>query len=407
MKVIVIGGGASGCFASILIASKGHDVTLIEKNEKLGKKLYITGKGRCNLTNAVTGGEFLKNVVTNQKFIMSSLVRFNSNDTMGYFKELGVPLKIERGNRVFPESDKASDITRAMERRLHTLGVNIMLNTNVESVIVSDGHASGVLLGGNKKLNADAVVVATGGKSYHLTGSTGDGYKFAEETGHRIVEPVPALCAILLNDKDLEKLSGLSLKNVKLVARVKDKIAYETEVGEMLFTGSGVSGPLVLTMSSHINRILPQNLVLSIDFKPALDNFALFQRVNRDIVSLKAKQFSSLLGLLLPQSLIDVFAHRLKINKTKKVSQLSQEERQNLVSLLKNFPLDMKSLDDIDRAVVTSGGVNVKDLKPKSMESKLVSKLYFIGEVIDVDAHTGGFNLQLAFSTASSCASDF
>ena len=407
MKVIIVGGGASGCFASILIASKGHKVILLEKNEKLGKKIYITGKGRCNLTNAVIGNDFLKHVVNNQKFIMSSLVRFNSNDTMDYFRELGVPLKIERGNRVFPESDKASDITKAMERRMKTLGVEVRLNSEVKSIITEDGIAKGIVLKSGDKILSDAVVVATGGVSYPLTGSTGDGYIFAKETGHRLIEPVPALCSVILNDKDLYNLSGLSLKNVRLIAREKSKTIYESEIGEMLFTGNGISGPLVLTMSSHINRILPQNITLSIDFKPALDDFALFQRVERDIVSLKAKQFSSLLSLLLPSSLVDVFARRLKINKTKKVSQLTSEERKNLASMLKNFKLDFKALDDIERAVVTSGGVNVKDIKPKSMESKLVSRLYFIGEVLDVDAHTGGFNLQIAFSTAASCASDF
>ncbi len=407
MKVVIIGGGAAGCFASILIASKGHRVVLIEKNEKLGKKIYITGKGRCNLTNAVVGNDFLKNVVTNQKFIMSSLVRFNSNDTMEYFKELGVPLKIERGNRVFPESDKASDITRAMERRMKTLGVEVMLETKVKEIKTLNNAVSGVVLSDGKELMADAVIVATGGKSYSSTGSTGDGYDFAKATGHRIVEPVAALSAMLSSDKALAALSGLSLKNVRLKAIEKNKVVYETEVGEMLFTHEGISGPLALTISSHINRILPQNVKICIDFKPGLDDFALFQRINRDIVSLKSKQFSSLLELLLPSSLINIFAARLKINKTKKVSQLSADERKALCTMLKNFDVCYSQLDDIDKAIVTSGGVNVKDIKPKSMESKIISKLYFIGEVIDVDAHTGGFNLQLAFSTAASCASDF
>lgn len=406
MKVIVVGGGASGCFASLLIASKGHRVVLLEKNEKLGKKLYITGKGRCNLTNAVNVDELLKNVVSNPKFIMSSLVKFGSNDTMSFFEDLGVPLKIERGNRVFPQSDKASDITRAMEKRMKILGVEIKLNSCVEEILVENGSVCGVKVNG-EKLWADAVVVATGGVSYKATGSTGDGYKFAKATGHRIIEPVPALCSVKLADKDLTNLSGLSLKNVQLKAEKEGKIVFESEVGEMLFTGAGISGPLVLTMSSHINRILPQNLKIAIDFKPGLTDFALLQRIDREIVNLKAKQFSSLLELLLPSSLVNVFAQRLKINKTKKANQLSGEERKRLANMLKNFELNYVGLDDIDRAVVTSGGVDVKDIKPKSMESKKISKLYFIGEVLDVDAHTGGFNLQIAFSSAYACASDF
>ena len=408
MKVCVIGGGASGMLVSLLIATKKHDVVLLEKNEKLGKKIYITGKGRCNLTNAVTGNEFLANVVTNPKFVMSSEVRFNSKDTMDLFEELGVPLKIERGNRVFPQSDKASDITRALERRLKTLNVDIRLNSEVKEILVNEeSSVCGVSLADKTKINADAVIVATGGKSYPLTGSTGDGYEFAIKTGHRIVEPVPALVSITLKDKDLKQLSGLSLKNVVVRAEEKNKLIYKSDVGEMLFTGVGVSGPLILTLSSYINRINSEKLSIFIDFKPGLSEFALFQRVEREIVALKSKQFSSLLEGLLPKALCPIFATRLGIQRTKKVSQLTSEERQKLCDMLKNFRLSFDKLDDIERAVVTSGGVNVKDLKPKSMESKLINRLYFIGEVVDIDALTGGFNLQLAFSTAASCASDF
>jgi len=407
MKVCVVGGGASGMLASLLIRQKGHDVVLLEKNEKLGKKIYITGKGRCNLTNAVTGNEFLANVVNNQKFIMSSEVRFNSKDTMSLFEDLGVKLKIERGERVFPESDKASDITKALERRLKILGVDIRLNCCVEKILIEDNVVKGISLINGETITSEAVVVATGGVSYSLTGSTGDGYKFALDSGHRIIEPKPALSAIILNDKDLNNLSGLSLKNVSVHAKDKNKNIFSSEIGEMLFTGKGVSGPIVLTMSSYINRVQKENLKIFIDFKPALSEFSLSQRIDRDIVSLKSKQFSSLLELLLPKALVSVFASRLKINKTKKANQLTNQERENLVKMLKNFELSFNSLDDIDRAIVTSGGVCVKDLKPKSMESKIVNRLYFIGEVIDVDALTGGFNLQIAFSTASSCASDF
>lgn len=407
MKVCVVGGGASGMLASLLIRYKGHDVVLLEKNEKLGKKIYITGKGRCNLTNAVTGNDFLANVVSNPKFVMSCEVRFNSKDTMELFEDLGVKLKIERGNRVFPVSDKASDVTKALEKRMKIMGVDIKLGTKVEDIIIQNQEAKGVVLSNGEKIESDAVVVATGGKSYSLTGSTGDGYKFAEKSGHRIVPVVPALSAIILKDADLKNLSGLSLKNVTVRATNKGKDIYTSEVGEMLFTGSGVSGPLMLSLSSYINRIEPKNVKIYIDFKPAVGDFALSQRIDREIVSLKSKQFSSLLELLLPKSLGDVFAKRLGINKTKKANQLTNEEREKLVYMLKNFELNFDSLDDIDRAIVTSGGVSTKDIKPKSMESKIVKNLYFIGEVVDIDALTGGFNLQLAFSTAAACASNF
>lgn len=407
MKVCIIGGGAGGMMSGLMIAKKGHQVILLEKNDKLGKKIYITGKGRCNVTNAVTGNEFLANVVRNPKFIMSSEVRFNSQDTMNLFEELGVPLKIERGNRVFPQSDKASDITKALEKGLKKYNVQIKLNSEVSEILTRDNVACGVKLKSGEEILSDAVVVATGGISYPLTGSTGDGYKFAAETGHRIIETVPGLVGILTKDQDIHALSGLSLKNVRLFAMQDSKEIFKSDIGEMLITGNGISGPLALTLSSYINRFSPENVEIYIDFKPALDDFALFLRIERDIKELKSKQFSSLLEGLLPKSLADVFAKRLGISKTKKVSQLTKEERENLCKMLKNFRLKFDHLDDIERAVITSGGVSTKDIKPKNMESKIISKLYFVGEVVDVDALTGGFNLQLAFSMAAACASDF
>lgn len=407
MKVCIIGGGAGGMMSGLMIAKKGHQVILLEKNDKLGKKIYITGKGRCNVTNAVTGNEFLANVVRNPKFIMSSEVRFNSQDTMNLFEELGVPLKIERGNRVFPQSDKASDITKALEKGLKKYNVKIKLNSEVSEILTRDNIACGVKLKSGEEILSDAVVVATGGISYPLTGSTGDGYKFATETGHRIIETVPGLVGILTKDQDIHALSGLSLKNVRLFAMQDSKEIFKSDIGEMLITGNGISGPLALTLSSYINRFSPENVEIYIDFKPALDDFALFLRIERDIKELKSKQFSSLLEGLLPKSLADVFAKRLGISKTKKVSQLTKEERENLCKMLKNFRLKFDRLDDIERAVITSGGVSTKDIKPKNMESKIISKLYFVGEVVDVDALTGGFNLQLAFSMAAACASDF
>lgn len=407
MKVCIIGGGAGGMMSGLMIAKKGHQVILLEKNDKLGKKIYITGKGRCNVTNAVTGNEFLANVVRNPKFIMSSEVRFNSQDTMNLFEELGVPLKIERGNRVFPQSDKASDITKALEKGLKKYNVKIKLNSEVSEILTKDNVACGVKLKSGEEILSDAVVVATGGISYPLTGSTGDGYKFAAETGHRIIETVPGLVGILTKDQDIHALSGLSLKNVRLFAMQDSKEIFKSDIGEMLITGNGISGPLALTLSSYINRFSSENVEIYIDFKPALDDFALFLRIERDIKELKSKQFSSLLEGLLPKSLADVFAKRLGISKTKKVSQLTKEERENLCKMLKNFRLKFDRLDDIERAVITSGGVSTKDIKPKNMESKIISKLYFVGEVVDVDALTGGFNLQLAFSMAAACASDF
>ena len=407
MKVCIIGGGAGGMMSGLMIAKKGHQVILLEKNDKLGKKIYITGKGRCNVTNAVTGNEFLANVVRNPKFIMSSEVRFNSQDTMNLFEELGVPLKIERGNRVFPQSDKASDITKALEKGLKKYNVKIKLNSEVSEILTKDNVACGVKLKSGEEILSDAVVVATGGISYPLTGNTGDGYKFAAETGHRIIETVPGLVGILTKDQDIHALSGLSLKNVRLFAMQDSKEIFKSDIGEMLITGNGISGPLALTLSSYINRFSPENVEIYIDFKPAIDDFALFLRIERDIKELKSKQFSSLLEGLLPKSLADVFAKRLGISKTKKVSQLTKEERENLCKMLKNFRLKFDRLDDIERAVITSGGVSTKDIKPKNMESKIISKLYFVGEVVDVDALTGGFNLQLAFSMAAACASDF
>ena len=406
MKVCVIGGGAAGMMAAIKIAEKNHSVTLYEKNEKLGKKLYITGKGRCNVTNAVTGPEFLSNVVSNPKFVMSCEVRFNSDDTRAFFEELGVQLKIERGNRVFPVSDKSSDIIKAMEQRMKRLGVCVKLGTKVESIVSSDGIVSGVVVDG-KMVQFDRVVVATGGVSYPSTGSTGDGYKFAKELGHVIVNPVQALTPILIKDKDLKAFEGLSLKNVTLSAWFGKKEIKKTEIGEMMFTNNGITGPLVLSMSSYINRYDFDKLKLYIDFKPALGVDTLENRIDREIQNLGAKTVTSLMWTLLPKNMANMFLKRANIQFNKKANQLSHEERQRIIMQLKQFEIIPLSLDSFDCAVVTAGGVSVKNISPKSMESKLVKGLYFIGEVLDIDALTGGFNLQLAFSTAAACASDF
>ncbi len=406
MKVCVIGGGASGMMSAIMIARKGHDVSLYEKNEKLGKKIYITGKGRCNVTNATVGNEFLKNVVGGQKFVMGSVTRFNSNDTMAFFEEMGVPLKIERGNRVFPESDKSSDIIKALEKALRWASVKVNLNTSVEEIVKIENKVTGIKVDG-KEVSFDAVVVATGGISYPATGSTGDGYKFAKNLGHSVISPVPALCGIVVKGEELKPLQGLSLKNVTLSAWLKEKIIYKSDIGEMLFTHFGISGPIVLSASSHINRQDFSNLKLVIDFKPALSVDGLSVRIDRDIIALKAKQTSSLLEGLLPKAMVSIFAKRLGVKLTSKANQLTKENRKALALLLKNFEILPKSLESIEGAVVTAGGINLKEVNPKFMKSKLFSNLYFVGEVLDIDAETGGFNLQLAFSTAVTCASDF
>lgn len=406
MKVCVIGGGASGMMCATMIARKGHDVSLFEKNEKLGKKIYITGKGRCNVTNATVGDDFLKNVVNGKKFIMGASTRFNSNDTKDFFEDLGVKLKLERGNRVFPESDKSSDIIKAFEKAMRWAGVKVYLNSNVSAIRQNDGAILGITTE-NGDLDFDAVVVATGGVSYPSTGSTGDGYKFAKSVGHTIVEPKPALCAVVIKNSELFELSGLSLKNVKLISKLQDKIVYESEIGEMLFTHNGISGPIVLSSSSYINRCDFNNLKMFIDFKPALSIDSLLNRIDRDIADLKAKQFSSLLEGFLPKSLVRIFADRLGISLSFKANQLDKEKRKKLANLLKNFEVNPKSLEDFNCAIITSGGINLKEVNPKYMKSKLVSGLYFIGEVLDIDALTGGFNLQIAFSTAVTCSSDF
>ncbi len=406
MNVCVIGGGASGMMCATMIARKGHNVTLFEKNEKLGKKIYITGKGRCNVTNVSVGDDFLKNVVTGRKFVMGAVTRFNSNDTKNFFEELGVRLKLERGGRVFPESDKSSDIIKAFEKAMRWADVKVCLNSKVDNLLVDDGFVKGVCVNG-ENLEFDAVIVATGGVSYPATGSTGDGFRFAENVGHKVVDPVPALCAVILQDTDINELQGLSLKNVKFIAKKDAKVIYESEVGEMLFTSNGVSGPIVLSCSSFINRLDMKTLKLFIDFKPALSMDSLLNRIDRDIENLKAKQFSSLLEGFLPKSLVKIFAKRLGINLTFKANQVDKEKRKKLAFLLKNFDLTPKSLENFNSAIITAGGVNLKEINPKYMKSKLVEGLYFVGEVLDIDALTGGFNLQLAFSTAVTCASHF
>ncbi|WP_297392544.1 NAD(P)/FAD-dependent oxidoreductase [uncultured Peptoniphilus sp.] len=392
MKIAIIGGGPAGMMCAIK-AAENHQVTIFEKNEKLGKKLFITGKGRCNLTNYCDEREFLKNLVNNSSFMYSSIYSFSPFTTYYYFEELGLPLKVERGNRVFPASDKSSDVIKAYEKKLKDLGVKINLNYEVTSIEKVDDK---FIINGREKF--DKVVIATGGISYKLTGSTGDGYKFAKGFGHKVIDQVPGLIGI--NLKNNFSLAGLTLKNVELKI-LKDKKIISREFGEMLFTHRGISGPIVLTTSSKINRL--KDFEMYLDLKPALEPEKLDARILRDFHENQNKNLENVMRALLPKDLIIYILESAGISGDKKVNQITKEERESLVRTIKNFALKFDSLDDIDRAIVTSGGVDVKDLDPKTMESKKVSGLYFIGEVLDLDGLTGGFNIQIANSTGYSC----
>lgn len=392
MKIAIIGGGPAGMMCAIK-AAENHQVTIFEKNEKLGKKLFITGKGRCNLTNYCDEREFLRNIVNNSSFMYSSIYSFSPFTTYYYFEELGLPLKVERGNRVFPASDKSSDVIKAYEKKLKDLGVKINLNYEVTSIEKVDGK---FMINGREKF--DKVVIASGGISYKLTGSTGDGYKFAKDFGHKVIDQVPGLIGI--NLKNNFSLAGLTLKNVELKV-LKDKKILSREFGEMLFTHRGISGPIVLTTSSKINRL--KDFEMYLDLKPALDPEKLDARILRDFHENQNKNLENVMKSLLPRDLIIYVLEDAGISGDKKVNQITKEDRESLVRTIKNFGLKFDSLDDIDRAIVTSGGVDVKDIDPKTMESKKVSGLYFIGEVLDLDGLTGGFNIQIANSTGYSC----
>ncbi len=392
MKIAIIGGGPAGMMCAIK-AAENHGVTIFEKNEKLGKKLFITGKGRCNLTNYCDEREFLKNLVNNSNFMYSSIYSFSPFTTYYYFEELGLPLKVERGNRAFPLSDKSSDVIKAYEKKLKDLGVKVHLNFEIKSI---EKVGEEFILNGREKF--DKVVIATGGISYKLTGSTGDGYKFAKNFGHKIINQVPGLIGI--NLKNNFSLAGLTLKNVELKV-IKDKKIISNEFGEMLFTHRGISGPIVLTTSSKINRL--KDFEMFLDLKPALEPEKLDARILRDFSENQNKNIENVMKSLLPKDLISYVLYSAGISGDEKVNQITKIERENLVKTIKNFELKFDSLDDIDRAIVTSGGIDVKDIDPKTMESKKVSGLYFIGEVLDLDGLTGGFNIQIANSTGYSC----
>lgn len=395
-KVIVIGGGASGLMAAYTAAKHGNAVTLLEKNEKAGKKLYITGKGRGNLTNDCAPDEFLENVVRGKKFLTGAVYAFPPRSTMDFFEKFGLLLKVERGNRVFPVSDHASDITKTLLRACSEVGVEILYGEEVTGIKVKDNAVRAVhtQIGEYK---CDAVIVATGGLSYPSTGSTGDGYLFAERAGHTIINTVPSLVG-LETKPVLSQAQGVTLKNVTLTARRAGKVI-SSRMGELLFTHYGISGPLVLSLSAEINRLPLSEIALILDFKPALDEKMLDARLLRDFTERKNEQMKSVLRGLLPMGLVSPVLREAGIAEEKRANSVTREERERLKRVLKQFPLLVRTLRGYSEAVVTSGGVSLTEINPKSMESKLVKGLFFCGEVLDVDAYTGGYNMQIAFSS--------
>lgn len=401
--VAVIGGGAAGMMAAVSAAEEGRRVVLYEKNEKLGKKLFITGKGRCNVTNACGTEELFGGVVSNAKFLYSAFYGFDNRQVMQFFEGAGCPLKVERGNRVFPVSDHSSDVIKALKKRLDELQVTVCLNTAILKVLVEKTEEGvkvrGVRLASGKEERADAVIVATGGISYAATGSTGDGYRFAEQTGHSLTERRPSLVPLEAEESFCKDLMGLSLKNVEVALTYKNKELYR-EFGEMLFTHFGVSGPLILSASSrYVQKAYGEKAALSIDLKPALSMEQLDKRLLREFEANKNKAFKNALGSLFPAKLIPVMITLSGIAADKRVNEITKEERKQFAALIKSLPLTITGCRGFDEAVITMGGVSVKDVNPSTMESKKAQGLFFAGEVLDLDAVTGGFNLQIAWST--------
>ena len=399
-KIIIIGGGAAGIAAAIAAAECGKKAVIYEKNEKLGKKLYITGKGRCNVTNNCDMDQLFAGVVTNKRFLYSAFYGFTNTDIMELLEDAGCRLKTERGGRVFPVSDKSSDVISALSKRLRALDVDIRLNEGVKELWLEEGALKGVILErGSKKEAASAVIVATGGLSYPTTGSTGDGYRFAKEAGHTVTEIRPSLVPFNAKEDYVREMQGLSLKNVNVRIYRGKKVLYD-EFGEMLFTHFGVSGPLILTASAMIRSdIAKESLAMEIDLKPALTEEQLDKRVLKDFEEAKNKQFKNSIGKLFPAKMIPVMIGLSGIDRDKKVNEITKEERLKFVRLIKAFPLTLNGLRDFNEAIITKGGVRVSEVNPSTMESKLVRHLYFCGEVLDLDALTGGFNLQIAWST--------
>lgn len=398
-NVIVVGGGAAGMMAAVFAARNGQNVQLLEKNEKLGKKLFITGKGRCNITNAADIEDLFTAVISNPKFLYSGFYSFTNQQVIDFFEELGVKTKIERGERVFPVSDHSSDVIAAFSRELKSLGVSVSLHTEVRELLCEQDKVCGVLLTNGKKMKADAVIVATGGISYPSTGSTGDGYRFAKETGHRVTELLPSLVPMEVRQWYAKELQGLSLRNIEIRITDGKKKLYE-EFGEMLFTHYGVTGPVILSASSVVGKTLrKKELTLHIDLKPALSEEQLDKRILREFDANHNKQYKNSIDSLFPAKLKPVMIELSEIEPEKKVNEITKEERQRLVHLIKDFTMTLTGLRSYNEAIITKGGVSVKEIDPGTMESKKMKGLYFAGEVLDLDAVTGGYNLQIAWST--------
>lgn len=398
-EILVAGGGAAGMMAALFAARAGASVTLLERNEKLGKKIYITGKGRCNLTNDCSLEEFLRQVPRNPRFLYGALNRFGPQDMMALMEEAGCPVEVQRGQRVFPRSEKASDVIRALARLMEQAGVRVRLHSRIQSLIVREGRAAGVVLENGERLEADAVILALGGQSYPMTGSTGDGYALAREAGHHVLPPEAVLSALETVENWPRALQGLALKNVRLTLRSGRKTLY-TELGEMLFTHFGISGPLVLEMSCHLPAELAQAQV-TLDLKPGLTPEQLDLRLQRDFAAQPRKQLQNVLPGLLPLRLSALFPDLAGVSGERVCGQITRGEREQLGAALKALPITLRARRPLAEAIVTRGGVDVKEIQPATMESKLLPGLYFAGEMIDVDAHTGGFNLQIAFSTGA------
>ena len=403
-NIVVVGGGAAGMMGALIAAEGDNHVVLLEKNEKLGKKLFITGKGRCNITNDCDVEELLKNVVTNEKFLYSSLYGFDSQTTQQFFEKLGVQLKTERGNRVFPASDHSSDVIKVLQNAMIRQGVEIKTGCEVTKILTEEKQGmvsvAGVVLADGKKIQADKILLATGGISYPLTGSTGEGHKIAERTGHKVTEMFPALVPLKIREEWCHALMGLSLKNVKVSFSAEKKRIYE-EFGEMLFTHYGVSGPIVISASSYLTQKLKnQELIMHIDLKPALSIEQLDRRIQKDFEANLNKNFKNAVSGLFPAKLTPVMIMLSGISAEKKVNEITREERKKFVELIKNLPLTVTGTADFNEAIITQGGISVKDVNPSTMESKKVHNLFFAGEIMDLDALTGGFNLQIAWSTA-------
>ncbi len=408
MKVLIIGGGPAGMIAAIKAAEDGNFVTILEKNSSLGKKLLITGKGRCNITSGLDISEFINNIPGNGRFMYSAFDNFTNKDIIKLLNEEGIQVKEERGNRIFPISDTSKDVLEALLKRIKKLKIEIKLNSKVNKIIVKENVAVGVQFNDNEIINGDKIILATGGLSYSTTGSTGDGYKIAKELGHTIKEIRPSLVPLEVYQKDdCMRMQGLSLRNVgiKIIDKEKNKLIYE-DFGEMLFTHFGVSGPIIISSSAHLVRyknikelLKARKVILAIDLKPALTTEKLDERILRDFSEFKNRQFSNSLDKLLPKKMIPVVISRLNINPNKRVNEITKEERGKIVEILKKFEFEISDFRPIEEAIITAGGISTKEINPKTMESKIIKNLYFAGEIIDVDAYTGGFNLQIAYST--------